>query len=548
MGEGDWEKTDPPELQFNPLDIPYVLQLVLKNLSVWNLRKCRLVCKYWNSEATSVMRKLSKISIRTENALEELMSQDLSKLCQSFDLKNEVKLKSTQTQDFFKRFGDNMKSLDISFHHEYGSAVIAEIFPYTPNVEELCLNGRAHFLYDENSRNTLMRVLPKLKCLFIYDSSFDLNGFEPRRIWAENVFHILSGAVNLEKIFYAPFLESRAKMFFEILKCQPVHHSNLSHLHINHLWMNPEETDTLVAQKYPLKYIHLVLTSHISRNSLNGLLSSVKETLRELTLTFTDGTSCLEFHPISPLDKIRKLSMIGYDGPLIVANAPALQLFVISLPDSTISPGNIWINPDLEGLEIYDFQIKYNLDYLKALFKMFESLKLLKINNVNNDILRAVYAYLPKLCELRTCFHKFYGVASSRIDSGLNGLASNKHDEELLELWDDRDVNHLRMNPWMGQLKHLKHLTLEVGLISDFGIVLGMARCKTLKELILKNTGGHFEDSGDSRLILTDRSLRVITEEMDLHYLKIDGFSHMFSSTAIEQAKECMASREFIIV
>jgi len=94
----------------------------------------------------------------------------------------------------------------------------------------------------------------------------------------------------------------------------------------------------------------------------------------------------------------------------------------------------------------------------------------------------------------------------------------------------------------------LKHLTLEVGLISDFGVVLGIARCKTLQELILKNTGGHFEDSGDSRLILTDRSLKVITEEMDLHYLKIEGFFHMFTSDAIGQAKECMAGREFKII
>lgn len=426
----------------------------MKNLSVWNLRKCRQVCRFWESEVSPVLKKRSKVNIKTEKSLEEYANYEpaLSKLCQCIDIKNEVKLKNVATQNFFKTYGHKIKSLDISFHHEYGSAVIAEILPSLCNLEELCLNGRAHFLYDESSRSTLIEAFPNLKSLFIYDSSFDLNGFEPRRIWAENVFHILAGAPNLEKVFYAPFLESRAKMFFEILKCQPIHHSRLSHLHINHLWMNPEETNILIGKTYPLKYVHLVLTSHLTRNALNELLLSVQETLRELTLTFTDGTSCLEFHPICHLDRVTKLSMIGYDGPLIVNHAPSLKLFVISLPENPISPDKIEINPNLEELEIYDFQVKYDVGHLKALFKKFEKLKLLKVNNVNNDILRAIYAHLTELCELRTCFHKFYGVASSRIDSGLNGLAANQHEEELLDIWDDRGVNHLRLHPWIGNL------------------------------------------------------------------------------------------------
>lgn len=329
---------------------------------------------------------------------------------------------------------------------------MTEMLTHLTHLEELCLNGRAHFFYEESSRDCLIEAFPKLKCLFIYDSSFDLNGFEPRRIWAENVFHTLSGAPNLEKIFYAPFLESRAKMFFEILRCLPIEHAHLSHLHINHLWTNTQETSALITKQYPLKYIHLVLTSQLSRNSLNQLLISLQETLRELTLTFTDGTSCLEFHPIGPLHKITKLSMIGYDGPLLVSDAPSLKLFVISLPDCIISPGNIQVNPNLEELEIYDFQVKYNMNYLRVLFQLFSNLRLLKINNVNNDILRCIYTYLPGLVELKTCFHKFYGVASSRIDTGLNGLAASQLDEELLDMWDDRGISHLRLNPWIGQL------------------------------------------------------------------------------------------------
>lgn len=458
--------------------------------------------------------------------MQEYCKLDLTHISECFDIKSEVKLKNPKSQSFFAKYGHICKSLDISFHHDYNSTVIAEILPcLANNLQEICLNGRANFLYEESSRDFLINAFPKLKCLFIYDSSFDLNGLEPRRIWAENVFHILAGSPSLEKIFYAPFLETRAKMFFEILNNLPIQHSNLSHLHINHLWTNAQETHSLLSKQYPLKYAHLVLTSHLPKVSLNQLLNSLKNTLRELTLTFTDGTSCLEFHPICPLEKITKLSLIGYDGPLLVSDAPVLKLFVMSLPDCNINAGNIMVNPDLEELEIYDFQAKYNPNYLKTLFRKFSKLKSLKINNVNNEILWAIYAYLPELEELKTCFHKFYGVATSRIDTGLNGLAGSQLDEELLDMWDDRGISHLRVNPWIGQLASkffqyvfkntfmlcytrvtdlvcnlskfvdLKHLTLEVGLMSDFGLILGISRCKNLIVLTLKNIGGNFENT-----------------------------------------------------
>jgi hypothetical protein len=421
---------------------------------VWNLKKCRLVCKYWYYEATPLLKKKSKISFKSEEEMEKCVLPNLDSLCQTFDIGVNINLYSSRTKSFFIRNKNTIKSLDLSFHHEYSSSWMIDVFSCLENIEELCLNGRATFLHEDTLAMCNLSVqLSKLKFLFIYDSSYDLDGSDARRIWKENIFQILQAAPNLERVFFAPFLESRAKTFFSLLTNEDLHHKGISHLHVNHFAASPLEIKILLNKNYPLKYVHLVLTCNLDRSDLNSFLHRLKLTLRELTLTFTDGTTCSQYHPIEPLDDVAKLSLIGYEGPFVISPAQKLQLFVMSLTEMPLNPWDIKISRGLKDLEIYDSKLKYFVENLRILYKSFICLRSLKMNNINNDILRTIFTHLKSLNELHICFHKFYGITSVYIDSGMNGIPEYKLEDFLLDCMDARDIDHFRSFPWIGAMK-----------------------------------------------------------------------------------------------
>jgi len=396
-----------------------------------------------------VLKKKCKISLKSNEQIDKCHLSNLKSLCHTFDLGNEISLYSSSVQSFFQENRSVIKSLDLSFHHDYSSQWMQEVFSNLISIEELCLNGRATFLHEDTEAiSRIESTFSKLKFLFIYDSSYDLDGTISRRVWMENISKLLQSAPNLERVFFAPFLESRAKAFFSLLTKDVLSHRNISHLHINHFAASPIEITTLIGRNYPLKYLHLVLTKNFSRSDLNHLLLKLKPTLKELTLTFTDGTTCAEYHPIEGLEDILKLSLIGYEGSLQISPSHKLQLFVMSLPDLPIETG---ICSGLKDLEIYDSKAKYSVENLKILYRGFDCLRSLKMNNVNNDILRAIFVHLRLLNELHICFHKFYGISSVQIDSGMNGIPEYKYDEFLLECRDDRDID--RPFPWIGSMK-----------------------------------------------------------------------------------------------
>lgn len=361
-------------------------------MSVYNLKKCRLICTSWCFEATPFLLKRCKISFKSVHQFTQLLSlTNLPQFCNTFDISNEVDLESIPVVNFFTKFCTGIKSLDLSYHSEYSTTWAEAVFSKLTSLEELCLNGKASFLTEQS---TLLgdnpEIFSKLKFLFIYDSSYDLESRHHQRIWMENIFQILlAPQETLERLFFAPFLEQRARTFFNLITSEALIHPRVTYLHINHLSVTPPEVKILSGKHFPLKYVHLVLTNSLESHDLNGFLAKLKDTLRELTLTFTDGVTAAQFHPIQPLDNLTKLSLIGYEGPLMTSTARNLELFVMSLPDEedqlplcTCSVKGLKLNQGLNDLEIYDSKGKYVPATLTMIYSHFYALRSLKMNNV----------------------------------------------------------------------------------------------------------------------------------------------------------------------
>lgn len=423
---------------------------------MFNLKKCRLVSSLWASEATPLLLHRSKISFKTIPELTSVLSDfspdTLSALCTSFDISSELNLSSDGVLEFFAKFGPIIKSLDLSFHTDYGDSWASRVFPGLTSLQELCLNGASSWLREE-SFGTQPCDGMTLKFLFIYDSSMDDDNIGP---WLENVYQLLCTQRNLERLFFAPFLETRAHSFFNVFSSEGLFHSRISHLHINHLSATPLQLRALISRNLPLKYVHLVLTPTLGRQDVEEFLVKTCATLRELTLTFTEGATTSQFHPL-PLDHLSKLSLIGYAGPLITGTARNLQLFVMSLPDNQVDNHVdnhvLNLNQECRDLEIYDSKGKYDPVTVQLVVGHFTGLKSLKMNNIDNTLLRQVYLNCPGLTELSICYHKFYGVSPLPIDGGLCGIPEFRLGEELLQVFGEEELRGLRCYPWIGGMK-----------------------------------------------------------------------------------------------
>ncbi|CAL8073053.1 unnamed protein product [Orchesella dallaii] len=322
----------------NPLLNSLIINHVVAFLPFNDKKLCRLVSQTWNEEVKKTIRKLSKVKIDLQRKLLcDLVTSPCSPdFCSEFSFSSghvftEWQEKSQIFQDFFKKYGPNVKSLSIKSCICSNKDLKAILYQGCPNLESFkyiaMINGRL-FQDSSSSSSSLFSasvsssssssslsqevqiqtqyLLPKLKCLHVNIRSSDL----VRN--TELMIDLLSIAPNLEEISWLKLphdeisydrnfqldlekawsadrqtngLTIRDTIYDVAIHYKPLKLARLSKIESNMRLSNASILE-LRDRQFPLKSMNIRLTIDVNDSSLKTLLESLSGTLSSLKIEF----------------------------------------------------------------------------------------------------------------------------------------------------------------------------------------------------------------------------------------------------------------------
>ncbi|ODN05078.1 hypothetical protein Ocin01_01604 [Orchesella cincta] len=315
----------------NPLLNSLIINHVVGFLKFDEKKKCRLICQTWNDEVKKTIRKLSRVKLdaRSDNRrlcdlISSLCSPDF---CSEFSFSSgnvftEWQEEIEQVQQFFAKFGPNVKSLSIKNCICSNKDLKAILYEGCPNLESFkyiaMINGR---LFQDASITSALAspsassqavqiqsqyLLPKLKCLHVNIRSselvrntelmIDLLSIAPNleeiswlKLPHDEVSYDRNFQLDLEKAWSADRqsngLTIRDTIYDVAIHYKPLKFARLSKIESNMRLSNASILE-LRDRHFPLQSMNIRLTIDVRDNSLTTLLESLSGTLRSLKIEF----------------------------------------------------------------------------------------------------------------------------------------------------------------------------------------------------------------------------------------------------------------------
>jgi hypothetical protein len=372
--------------------------------------------------------------------------------CESYEFGTDIPLTSPCMRTFFKTFGPEVKSLKLHQLSWTGPELWDILSTRLPNLEELSIR-----IFIPRSGGLLPEPgvrLPNLKILklnFAIEKPFKSPA--PAEVTHPEILkELLLAAPNLEEI-YCPIwptiirpVTTVSSLFFNVIfKFPEIKFEKLSCIHINAALDN-RELFQLMNKEFPLKELRLELYPDVKPYCFYFLLKSLERTLKTLILIFHPDYDAEEFDEFPTLKNLEYLSLHKFCGPAdaIVKYLPNLRTLLLN--DSYIIDENFGVHQPRFNLNQLQELVIEGRNYspygqLKVLAATFPNLIKLRIQNVDDEMLRLIFLRLIHLEEL---------VADGKFtDAGISGIPL----ETCQNIFEVPDIDKARQWPYIGCLK-----------------------------------------------------------------------------------------------
>jgi hypothetical protein len=409
---------------------------VVSYLSLPDLKSCRLVSKGWNHEALRHFRPKAKVVIPDEERLIQFVKlyQNCSNGFINYELSGDIDLGSQCAINFFKIFGKPMKFVFFNRVRWSNSELKDILFDHLPKLEVLAVEARAYsdrrlFPQENHCDNTSCYQLPNIKVLKLNVFSFitelttpflrdllraccNLETISSLRTEKRNPLPMQFIQYVCQEMSYdtaddvvnMPFASDIA-IAEAIIDSKDVRMEKLAYLDCN-MRLRTHGIQQLALRGFPLKQLDLTIMSDVTTPTLHSLLSAVEGTLQTFKLKFHPRCPAADDIAIPPLKNLTSLTLNGYRHSLkfleTVPNLKSLTLFRLYF-SRALAKENISFKFDspLESLEVHeDFSSHCKKNTVDKLIALFPRIRNLKLENLEDDAMSAIFSGYTKLVEL----------------------------------------------------------------------------------------------------------------------------------------------------
>ncbi len=394
----------------------------------------------------------------------------------SFVLGPGLNIETPLTSRFFTEFGPYIKNLSLQKSKWREPQLRELLFHKLPNLEGLtidCLvpkaNEKGHYFQEEVPGDPeKMRVIPKLKSLNVnvqaWETSFDIHPSSAIKTFLVDLFivspslervscpqaetnyhpleflfplnpihvnHFINGEVvdALDELNGMGFESNIRRVLFDTLMSGETRIPKLrklSELDIS-MTLREEHIRKLILKCYPLKALDMIVTQNVALLTLHNFLSSLSRTLKHLKLRFLRRSSCTQDFPSGPqLKELEALTITGYKGTLdFVRHLSKLEkLIVIKIPTILALFANNHFDFEeplqhVKTFEVFEEEVRgpvnFRVQFIPRIAHNFPNLQHLRLDNICDGTLRAIYTALPNI-------EVFIAKNGSFTDSGLTGI------------------------------------------------------------------------------------------------------------------------------
>ncbi|ODM99831.1 hypothetical protein Ocin01_06859 [Orchesella cincta] len=527
----------------HPLLIPCIVSEVASYLLVSDLKSFRQVCAQWNEEACKQLRLKAKIILQGEENLVAYtkLNSSAQSFHTNFELRGDLELGCLSVQTFFNTFGSQIKYVCFNRVKWKETELKDILFEKLPKLEELGLEARAYSdrrLFPGVSDHELMMVnskllLPKIRVLRLNIFSLMTEVTTP---FLRDVLRVSPNVEVISSLKTSTIANPLPMPFIQYI-CQAMNYDTADDLvHMPYaadiaiaeaiietkglslpklacldcnMRLRTPSLNQLALKGYPLRQLDLTVMSDVTSCTLQRLLSSVTNTLQVLKLKFQPGCPAAEEFVTPELKKLAELTLNGFKCSMkfleYFPNLKMLTLIRINLQRALAMEAVQCEKPlELESFQVFEEFSMGGLagDTIRLLALLFPRVRRLKLENLSDDSIVQVFAEFPYLEELNA-MNGFY------TDCGVTGIQkcifNSSHSAS-----DNVDLRRFKENPDISCMKNLRSLSLGSPKLTDYSILHGVALCKGIRRLHLLSNG------------ITDVSLRKLSSELDLFYLKTE--------------------------
>lgn len=451
-----------------------MVQSIFQEFSYDELKKLRLVCRAWEYEASLILRSRTQVRFPSTSKVEDYLANlPVNYCCESYEFAADIPLDATSSQAFFQIFGPDITFLKLHQVNWVGYELWELLENHLANLQELSIrlqipplkHGRfrpKNCLCPEEDNPFYAHVplypnnLPKIRWLkvnFTIERQMKTSPPPPPEITHPHILYdIFQAFPNIQElscpswpVFIPPKTNVSTIVFNIILNPETpeLKLQQLSKIHIN-ANLNDMQLFQLMEKNFPLEELRLEVEPEMKGYALYFLLQSLDRTLKKLILTFRcGGYEDRDFDDFPTLKNLRYLALHQYIGSIdfILQHLPGLKTLLLN---------DIILGSSIEsryrqhtGLEELIFEGRnYNaLAQVYILSKMFPRVKKLRVENVDDTMLRVIFIKLP-LLEVLHADGKFS-------DEGVSGIPS----DVAQNIFEVEDVESVRMYPYIGRLK-----------------------------------------------------------------------------------------------
>ncbi|OXA51091.1 hypothetical protein Fcan01_14215 [Folsomia candida] len=473
-----------------PLEIPCILNQILRYLPYQDLQSCRLVAQQFNEEACRVLRKRSKIVLSSPKRfiafnLEMLNPLKENRYCEHFQLIN-AHVTTPAVTMFLDKFQKCIKSFELK-DAKWSCHELTTILTETvKNLEELILHGaipkdspRLFMTESEEAEQNLNPILvgalsrplvqtpqkpiPKLPNI----KQLDLQLYDKLpddEVLSQFGADLLKAAYNLEELRSRDTGKWRSKrerfqrILFELL-ISPEADIVLPKLRKVAFSLSPwndEQIKRLAMKQFPLRYLSLTILPDISAHALTSLLISLKDTLTKLKLSFTSWR-IMEFPVELQLHKLQHLSLDWFNGSIsFISRMENLRTLVLAQIDLNEmfneSEFTKFKRPirTLSSVEVYQHSgTPVTSSVVRNMSTLFPRVTTLVLGKLDDDSLRTVFTVYPLL-------ESFSAIEGAFSDFGVIGV-----DTEIVDTF---NLDYLETTHTFGHIAEIQYALAKMTL------------------------------------------------------------------------------------
>ncbi|OXA51198.1 hypothetical protein Fcan01_14240 [Folsomia candida] len=385
--------------------------------------------------------------------------------CDSYEFGPDVPMLSCNMQIFFDTFGPDVKCLKLHQTEWTGPELWDILSRKLPSLEELSVRifipREANFLPIGSTR--VLGTIRILKLNFSIEKPYKASPPPPEEVVCPTILkELLLAMPSLEEI-YCPSWPTYVRpdkvvsgLFYNVIFAYPeIKFAKLSYIHINAALDNAQ-LFALMDKNFPLKELRLELHPDVQPYAFYFLLKSLEATLKTLILIFHPDYDAENFDQFPTLRNLEYLSLHKYCGPVdgVVKYLPRLKTLLLNdsyVTDESCEDGGGGDEEARFRANRLEELVIEGVTYcphaqLNVLTRKFQNLKRLRVQHVDDEMLRLVFARLGGLEEL---------VADGKFtDAGVCGIPIDIY------------LQRLSLNSWA---------------ISYLSVLLGINDCKKLK-------------------------------------------------------------------